>query len=618
MKAYLSILISALFMTTQIFAANQTLGADKVIIGNKTSVDKAIEFNINAGAANPKIKANQSTNKIQFAQDGVNYKDLGSGSGGGGSGVNVITEPGFESGINVGWTSSGGTYAAITSGINLLYQTTSASFQATATTQYFESTAVVIPQILYGQSCMVKTIYKGGDANLYLTVLDGSSVELIPTTTRATLNAETGIKTAKVYFTCPTSGSMKLRVASTAASAVAFFDETHLGSADFQGVPAISSWTSFIPVSNWVSNTSFLGKWRLVGEQLEVEVSWTNSGAPTAVGLQITLPANFNIDFNKLPHGVLASDSIIGYGSQTDTGINIYPFYVSPSSVNVVAARTANASTSYLTAGATVTNLLPFTVGATDTGNLSFKVPVIGAATSDTAINSKCPNDIACENNFGAQMVVSAQTISNENLDWINGNCTKASVGNFTCTFNSGIFTAVPNCSVTSLAGSGTATSIINTTSGSINFATFITTSGTLTDYPVNINCQKSGADFKAKQNIQGFLASTLTSGLSNLRLEYVSVTTQCTSTPCTIASQSGAITSITRSGVGSYIANFAAGTFSTAPVCWGNSASNLVAQTMSTIQGSNTTTTSNFVTVTSATGSTGDGYFNMFCLGVR
>jgi len=52
-------------------------------------------------------------------------------------------------------------------------------------------------------------------------------------------------------------------------------------------------------------------------------------------------------------------------------------------------------------------------------------------------------------------------------------------------------------------------------------------------------------------------------------RVERAQVTTICTSSPCTIASQSGSwLTSITRTGTGAYSANFATGMFSAAPSC--------------------------------------------------
>ncbi len=54
--------------------------------------------------------------------------------------------------------------------------------------------------------------------------------------------------------------------------------------------------------------------------------------------------------------------------------------------------------------------------------------------------------------------------------------------------------------------------------------------------------------------------------------MERASVTTSCTSSPCTIASQSGSwLTSIARTATGRYVANFTSGEFSAAPTCIGN-----------------------------------------------
>jgi hypothetical protein len=46
------------------------------------------------------------------------------------------------------------------------------------------------------------------------------------------------------------------------------------------------------------------------------------------------------------------------------------------------------------------------------------------------------------------------------------------------------------------------------------------------------------------------------------------SETTACTSSPCTLYRNSGAVSSVTRGTTGSYSVNFNAGTFSSTPVC--------------------------------------------------
>lgn len=65
-------------------------------------------------------------------------------------------------------------------------------------------------------------------------------------------------------------------------------------------------------------------------------------------------------------------------------------------------------------------------------------------------------------------------------------------------------------------------------------------------------------------------LVGSVTSGTSGAeRIERVSITSTCTSSPCTIASQSGSwVTSITRQGIGLYTVNYNSDTFSSAPTC--------------------------------------------------
>ena len=145
-------------------------------------------------------------------------------------GQNLAVNPNFETG-KTGWKNTGGTFAIVTS-TNVLEGKQSGSFLASSTGQFLETNPYTVPQGLYGENCMASFKYKGGDANLYLTVMNGSSTEIIPTNARATLSVATNQVTAKVYFTCPSSGQIKFRVVSTAAAAIAYLDNAELGKSD--------------------------------------------------------------------------------------------------------------------------------------------------------------------------------------------------------------------------------------------------------------------------------------------------------------------------------------------------------------------------------------------------
>lgn len=63
--------------------------------------------------------------------------------------------------------------------------------------------------------------------------------------------------------------------------------------------------------------------------------------------------------------------------------------------------------------------------------------------------------------------------------------------------------------------------------------------------------------------------SNVTSTGSTNYHIEYLYVTTSCTTSPCTITSSSGSwVSSITRVGTGNYVLNFTAGEWTTAPGC--------------------------------------------------
>lgn len=139
--------------------------------------------------------------------------------------VNLIQNPGFENG-KARWVNSGGTFSLVTSGSNLLFDRVSATFQATAAGQYFETVAQAVPQSLAGNPCQVGIYYKGGDTNLVLAAYDNSGNQYA----QRTFAASASTVFYPVGFTCPAAGTLiKLRVYSTAASALIAVDNSGLG-----------------------------------------------------------------------------------------------------------------------------------------------------------------------------------------------------------------------------------------------------------------------------------------------------------------------------------------------------------------------------------------------------
>ncbi|MGZ6369105.1 MAG: hypothetical protein ACXWPM_00090 [Bdellovibrionota bacterium] len=204
-------------------AGTKTFSENKVKIGDSSAANKTIELNVGAGAANPKMQWNQASSTLQFANDGTNFKDLGSGSGSG-QGIQLLSNGDAESG-SLPWVNSGaGTYAIESS--TPLHGKKSFKWTASGSSDSLTSEQEPVPPILYGQSCSATIYYKGGSSNVSLQVINGSSVVL---QTKA-LTASTGAIPASVYFLCPSSGTIALRLLASASAPLITFDDGFLGS----------------------------------------------------------------------------------------------------------------------------------------------------------------------------------------------------------------------------------------------------------------------------------------------------------------------------------------------------------------------------------------------------
>lgn len=113
----------------------------------------------------------------------------------------------------------------------------------------------------------------------------------------------------------------------------------------------------------------------------------------------------------------------------------------------------------------------------------------------------------------------SVGVVSNENIDFINGNCTNPSTGNYTCTFNTGRFVNTPNCWIADTFAPQSAITALS--ASAVSFETR-DNAGTLTDTAAGISCQdKDAASLPAP-----ILVGSVTSDAPNaLKLEGVRIT---------------------------------------------------------------------------------------------
>jgi hypothetical protein len=195
------------------------------------------------------------------------------------------------------------------------------------------------------------------------------------------------------------------------------------------------------------------------------------------------------------------------------------------------------------------------------------RIPIEGWQQSNIIIGQfngleSCTNTLECTDTFSAKISEAGVVVSgSENVDWINGNCS-LSGSQFTCNFNSGIFTASPNCTITSASAinNGPIAGILSQSSSSIVYQT-VRHDAVNVAYFSNIICQKQGADYIGKtakavasdQNVR-------TPGQTNVvhfAVSYGTTGTPCTASPCSFDSVGSQVSSVTRTTVGTYSVNF-------------------------------------------------------------
>jgi hypothetical protein len=194
-------------------------------IGDGTTSLKSWFAN-NGIAPFPAIQYSSTDQQWEFSNDGTNFSGFGSGSGSG-SGINFLVNPGFETGVTQDWTNTGGTFAAVSGGSNLLIGKKSALFTASSTGQSFQSGIHTVPNGLQGSSCSASILYLGGDANLTLHATDGSGHDLgIPVVLTPVSFPQFS---NPVQFPCVAGAPVQFNVESTGTAAATAFDTAFLG-----------------------------------------------------------------------------------------------------------------------------------------------------------------------------------------------------------------------------------------------------------------------------------------------------------------------------------------------------------------------------------------------------
>lgn len=141
-------------------------------------------------------------------------------------------------------------------------------------------------------------------------------------------------------------------------------------------IPIMTEWASFTPTGSWVSNVTYGGRWRRIGDTLYVRVSITCTGAPTSTSLTVNLPSaavigesSITVDTSKIQ---IMENTLIGHATFANPGVsynaNGFVTYATATAVSVGYCPNGTLSS--------VTATSPFSFGNTDTVCLYYSLPL--------------------------------------------------------------------------------------------------------------------------------------------------------------------------------------------------------------------------------------------------
>lgn len=422
---------------------------------------------------------------------------------------------------------------------------------------------------LEGQNCELSFKYVGGGGTWSAQIWDGSLNVLVS----RPLPAVTLVSPVSINYPCGSLSGRTIRFVTTASAPQLNVDELYYGMAtNIVSLNSMTDWVPYTPTGSWTGNVTYTGEYRIVGDTLEVRAKVVTSAAPTpaATALAINIPPQFQIDTGKLL-GILSTDAVFGTGTLADgsNGYKVYPVFNNNTSSIVIGYQS-----SVTALGQAVTNTTPFTFGAGDFAQIVFTVPIVGFSATQQAVTQQCIQDGSCENVFSAYITTTG-TVLNENIDWINGNCTVGGSSTRTCTFNTNFFAGLaPKCVVSSTDTAAPEMNVVPSGTGFV--ANTLNSAGAGTNRDFMIICHRNVGDYRPRFAAPILTGSVTSNSASAERIERLIFggpgNSACTVSPCTILSQSGNwISSVTRSSAGSYVVNFNGAAFSSPPTCISN-----------------------------------------------
>lgn len=318
-----------------------------------------------------------TTANALLADDGSNLNSIGGGSGE----KNYVTAPSTAS----GWTASGAgiTVATDATGSNLPRPNTSKT--GILVTGVSGSTAYAYYRFILddadaGKKLKVQFDMKPGTAvasDFKIDVYSNTAVDYTTGNTRLVLSTDSSAVsplpaltgTYRTTFDAPAVSAkwIEVRVGMNAsATHTLYISDVIVGPGTVTQGAAVSEWQTYTPTGAWSTNTTYTGRWRRVGDSMEINIKVALAGAPTSATFNVAIPTGYTMDSSKIPTG---SGNTLGYARAQDdpTGAHLgVVIYSTTSLVQIVGDDAADAWT----------QAVPFTFGSADSIGLVFMAPI--------------------------------------------------------------------------------------------------------------------------------------------------------------------------------------------------------------------------------------------------
>ncbi len=305
-------------------------------------------------------------------------------------------------------------------------------------------------------------------------------------------------------------------VASTSASAytVKIDDMTVGQQAKLYGSP-VTDWQTYTPTGTWVTNTTYTGNWRRVGDSMEISASVALTGAPTG-NFTLNIPSGYSIDTTKSP----ASNPAYGIAYGFVAGTTRYSGTVrnnSSTSVQIVGPSTSAAW------NATV----PATFANGDLVQIYFTVPIVGWSSSAIMSSDAETRVVSLHASRTTSLSLTTGTIADLVFDSSSSAARKEGDTHGAYNTTTGVYTVqVPgwyyiNAGADCVVASGTQSATIDVTDTSNNLLTRLSGLNGQTTFTLLMGSRtillKAGDQFKIRVTITGTTPSVYGDTTSNL-----------------------------------------------------------------------------------------------------